>query len=32
MDDEIITLTDDDLENAFTDDAFKMYMHEIRLL
>lgn len=30
MDDEIIILTDDELEKAFTDDAFKMYMREIR--
>ena len=30
MDDEIIILTDDKLENAFVDDAFKMYMREIR--
>lgn len=30
MDDEIIILTDDELEKAFVDDAFKMYMREIR--
>ena len=30
MDDEIIILTDDELEKAFVDDAFKMYMLEIR--
>ncbi len=30
MDDEIVILTDEELENAFTDDAFKMYMREIR--
>ncbi len=30
MDDEIKILTDDELEKAFTDDAYKMYMREIR--
>lgn len=30
MNDEMIILTDDELENAFVDDAFKMYMCEIR--
>lgn len=30
MDDEIIILTDDELEKAFTDSAFKIYMQEIR--
>lgn len=30
MEDEKIILTDDELEASFTDDAFKMYMHDIR--
>ncbi len=30
MDDEIKILTDDELEKSFTDDAFKIYMQEIR--
>lgn len=30
MDDEIIIQSDDKLESAFVDDAFKMYMYEIR--
>lgn len=30
MDEEVVILTDDELEVAFTDDAFKMYMREIR--